>query len=124
MYSLCVRYESSPTPTQVTHRQTDNTHYERTETMKNPFFTCIFMHITSSGVLTPYALRTQRHLVSVSHVAPSPHLFDHQVPEFGFCFQIGLERLLPSTNPQLQAGDPQQQEGSRGHLHLLKSNVL
>lgn len=67
-------------------------------------------------------LQSQLYLVLVSHVASSPHLFDHQVPELSLCFQIGLERLLPAPNTQLQAGDSQEKEGSWGHLHLLKGN--
>lgn len=60
----------------------------------------------------------------VSHVASGPHLFDHQVPELGLGFQIGFERLLPAPNAQLQAGDSQEQEWSRGHLHLLKGKEM
>lgn len=56
----------------------------------------------------------------VSHVASGPHLFDHQVPQLGLCFQIGLENLLPALNTQLQTGDSQEQERSRGHFYFLK----
>lgn len=54
----------------------------------------------------------QLYLVLVGHVASGPHLFDHQVPELGLCFQIGLKDLLPAPNTQLQTGDSQEQKRS------------
>lgn len=61
------------------------------------------------------------YLVLVGHVASGPHLLHHQVPQISLGFQIGLKRLLSAANAQLQAGNSQEQEGGRGHLHLLQT---
>lgn len=67
-----------------------------------------------SWVLTAckHLLVSCMYLVLVSHLASSPHLSYHKVPELSVCFQVGLKHLGPAAGVDAQGRGANKKKGS------------